>query len=449
MIARFAVSILAVIFLGLSVDAADLRDQLAAAEKAGDTHAQIELTRRILDEEADPALREQLTNLWLSVDDADMAEQVVTQWPEAPPRVQARVKAEVLYRRDKKPAEAIALLEEYLAKNPDDMPIVRQLTGYLNATDPKAVIAFLNKTPGAEKAIDLLIIRAGAKRSVYDLAGAAGDFSKAEKLDPENTLVVSQRASYDRVRKSLEAIPAATEAIQKNPNDARPLLVRAYWYSHASAGKPALADAEAALALAPNSDAALLMSVLIGNSLGQVPANVAREKYELDTSRPMPPLASIEKLLRADVALMKNPRDAAALANRSAELIALQQYARGLREAEEALAVDPRNETAHTQKILGLIRSGRTDEAAGAVRAFQSTKPSKDKVAAAFSALTEVAFGAGQLENALDSINEAIALRPTAYYYKQRASILTRLDRSEEAEKDLARARQLESGGRR
>ena len=45
-----------------------LRDQFALAKKDEDTHAQIELIRRILDEEPDDVeLRERLAGLWLSV----------------------------------------------------------------------------------------------------------------------------------------------------------------------------------------------------------------------------------------------------------------------------------------------------------------------------------------------------------------------------------------------
>ena len=113
--------------LGLS-----LRDQLALAGKNEDTHAQIELIRRILDQEpGDGDLREQLADLWMSVEDYDMAEATLREWSDAPEAVRANVLAAVLFERDQKKDEAVAMLEEYLARNPDDLEIMRQLVGYL------------------------------------------------------------------------------------------------------------------------------------------------------------------------------------------------------------------------------------------------------------------------------------------------------------------------------
>ena len=110
--------------------AASLRDQLALAEKDEDTYAQIELIRRILDKEpGDGDLREQLSDLWLAVEDYDMAESVVREWTNAPASVRARVFATALFVRDQKKAEAVALLEGFLAGHPEDIEITRQAGG--------------------------------------------------------------------------------------------------------------------------------------------------------------------------------------------------------------------------------------------------------------------------------------------------------------------------------
>ena len=89
--------------------ALSLPDQLALAEKDEDTHAQIELIRRILDEKPDDdELREQLADLWLSVEDYDMAESTVREWTNAPESVRVSVLAAVLFVRDQKKDEAVA-----------------------------------------------------------------------------------------------------------------------------------------------------------------------------------------------------------------------------------------------------------------------------------------------------------------------------------------------------
>lgn len=433
-----------------TIQATDLRGQLKEAEEANDAHAQIELIRRILDQEPDTDLREQLAELWLEVGDYEMAEQVVTEWKTVPAPVRAHVLAEVLYRRDEKPEEAIAILESYLAGQPGDLKIMRQLTGYLNATGQnKKVVELLTKTPGANKETDLLVMRANAKRRLLDLDGALKDFAEAEQSDPESSAVTSDRTAFERLKISVENIQIATAAMKEHPTDLGPVISRAHWYLYAGVSAPALKDAEAAQAMAPDSVAALLLMAQAKGSLGQLSQREAREKYELDISKSPPPLEALGRLLKYDVALLQNPREAAALAGRSAELTDIQQYQRGLSDANAALEIDPNNETAHFEKIYALVKLGQRDEAGGALRVFIAAKPAKDKLAGALSALTEASFGASQFEQALDYINQAITLKPTAYYYKQRAAILARLDRGEEAQKDLAKAQQLEKGGRR
>ncbi len=110
-----------------------LRDQLALAEKDEDTYAQIELIRRILDNEpGDEALRAELAELWLSVADFDMAEKTVQGWKSAPEALRASVLATVLYVRDGKKAEAVGLLEGFVVKHPEDLETTRQLVRYLD-----------------------------------------------------------------------------------------------------------------------------------------------------------------------------------------------------------------------------------------------------------------------------------------------------------------------------
>ena len=84
-------------------------EQLALAEKDEDTHAQIEVIRRILDEKPDDdELRERLADLWLSVEDYDMAESTVRDWANPPESVRVPVLAAVLFVRDGKRDEAVA-----------------------------------------------------------------------------------------------------------------------------------------------------------------------------------------------------------------------------------------------------------------------------------------------------------------------------------------------------
>ena len=112
-----------------------LHDQLGLAEKDEDVYAQIELIRRILEKDPDDSeLLEQLVELWLSVEDYDMAE---TQCASGRmlQKIRASVLAAVLFARDQKRTEAVAMLESYLAGQPENLEITRQLAEYLHAMD--------------------------------------------------------------------------------------------------------------------------------------------------------------------------------------------------------------------------------------------------------------------------------------------------------------------------
>ena len=63
---HFATILLAGILSFSAARGTTLREQLALAEEANDTHARIEIIRRILDKEPDDALSGPLVNLWLA-----------------------------------------------------------------------------------------------------------------------------------------------------------------------------------------------------------------------------------------------------------------------------------------------------------------------------------------------------------------------------------------------
>lgn len=436
--------------LQCSAAAVPLRDQLALAKKDGDAHAQIELIRRILDgSPSDDSLKGELAKLWLAVGDYDMAERLIAGWQDVPPALKARVLAEVLDRRDGKRSEAIAILDRQLASQPEDLETVRQLVRYLNAAgEQERIITLLTKAPGADKDPGLLVARADAKRQALDFDGALQDFARAEHIDGENPAVTANRPAFARLATAVQNIRPATEAIAADSHDAGSLISRAHWYLYAGVPAPALQDARAALAIVPGSVAAVLVSSQAQAALGKLSFREARENLSVDLSKAVTP-AELGRVFLQDSALAKNPGDAAALAARSAGLAGLQQYLLALNDAKAALRITPDNGTAHVQKILCLVRLDRRDEAAGAVREFAASKPAKDQLAAALSILAEANFQASQFDWALAGITEAIALTPTPYYFKQRAAILTRLDRSDEARRDLAKADQMEKGSRR
>lgn len=433
--------------------AASLRDQLALAEKDEDTYAQIELIRRILDKEpGDGDLREQLSDLWLAVEDYDMAESVVREWTNAPASVRARVFATALFVRDQKKAEAVALLEGFLAGHPEDIEITRQVAGYLDGVgEDKKVVDLLSKAPGVDEDASLLVSRALARRKLQDFAGSLEDFSAANKVDPEDQSVVGNRSAFDRLRVALSGIDAASAILASDPNDLSARLSRAYWYfTTGFASVLAVEDAEAARQIGSQSVAALVLFAEAANQAGRLSVRDALDKFKADVSKPLPALEVIDRLRRYDDRLVKNPKDISALLARSRELGEnAQQYPLAMRDAEAVLEIDPGSAQARAAKISALVKLGRVEDAAAELRVLEAAKPPREVLAGSLGDLVDATFGASQLDAALDYADRAIKAKPEARYYKQRAAILQRLERFTDAQSDLSRAQHLEKGGSR
>jgi tetratricopeptide (TPR) repeat protein len=426
-----------------------LRDQLALAEKNEDTHAQIELIRRILDQEpSDSELREQLADLWLSVEDYEMAESAVREWRDAPEVVRVSVLAAVLFERDRKKDEAVALLEGYLAGTPDDLEVTRQLAGYLSDMgEEEGVVHLLSKAPGVQDDAHLLVSRALARRALQDFPGALKDFAAADKLNPEDEAVVNNRASFDRLRAALAEIDTASAILADRPDDAAARVSRAYWYlSTGFASDRALEDVEAARRVDPRSVAAQVLFAVAANQADRLSAREALETLEVDVAKPVPPRQVLDHIYRLDVQLSKNPENPSALLARSRGLSEAQQYRLAMRDAKATLAIDSDSGRARAQVISALVSLGRLDDAAAELRAMEAAKASREVLARALHEMAEGTARASQFDLALEYATRAIKAKPEARYFRQRAAILQRLDRYAEAQEDLSRAEQLEQG---
>ena len=424
-----------------------LRDQLALAEKDEDTYAQIELIRRILDKEpGDEALRAELAELWLSAEDFDMAEKTVQEWKSAPEALRASVLATVLYVRDGKKAEAVGLLEGFVAKHPEDLERTRQLVRYLDQMGAqKKIVDLLSKAPGVDNDAGLLVSRALARRKLRDFTGALGDFEAAEKADGENEAVSNNRPAFDRLRTALAGIEAANAVLAEKSADTAALVSRAYWYlATGFANEPAFEDAEAARGIDPKSVAALILFAEASNRTGRLSAGEARKNLAVDVSRSVPSLTVLDRLWRRDGQISQNPRDVAALLGRSQELSEAQQFRLALRDVEAVLAIDPKNSAARAAKVVAYARLGEFEQAAAELRELETMKPPRELLAQALSSVVDAALAASQLDLALDLADKMINAKPEAHYYKQRAAILQRLERYSDAQEDLARAQQLE-----
>jgi len=420
---------------------AGLSEQLVLAEKAGDIHAQIEILRRILDKEPlNSRLQEQVIRLWMQVEDHDMAEAALRGWKGAPERLRAEIGAEILFARDDRPDDAIALLEAYHSKNPTDLTATRQLARYLETTGRyRKLVTLLDAAPGVTDEADLLLVRARARRAEGDFEGALRDFGLAEKRDA--SVAQAERPVYERLQSLLPRLQSVGARLKENPEDVPALLTRAVLLSSLNAPAPLVAaDVEKAWRAAPESMAARILYARFTLS-----ADRAKKDLSVDVKAPLPPPETIESLLRLDGALAARPGDPTLLAARSFELNDKpRQHALALRDAEAALAADPANANALVEKIYALVKLGRTPEAAATLGILEKSHPKPARLAHACQYLAEGEMAELRFDAALEFANRGLKAAPTPGLYKTRATILNRLGRLAESQADLASAKKLE-----
>ena len=207
-----------------------LHDQLGLAEKDEDVYAQIELIRRILEKDPDDSeLLGQLVELWLSVEDYDMAESTVREWKDAPEEIRASVLAAVLFARDQKRTEAAAMLESYLAGQRENLEITRQLVEYLHAMDEEQrVLDLLCQSPAIQSDADLM---------VRSRRGKLLDFGERSKISRRRrNWIRTMKAPSRRALPSTGCKPppsdcGASATLAGKPDDTAARVSRAYWYS--------------------------------------------------------------------------------------------------------------------------------------------------------------------------------------------------------------------------
>lgn len=433
--------VLASVFSFQGATASTLLEQLALAEKAEDTHSQIEILRRILAREPlNGELQEHLIRLWLEVEDYDMAESTLAAWKGAPGSLKAEVGAEILFRRDEKADEAITLLEGYLRKDSDNLIITRQLAGFLAAQREQQKLAdLLAAAPGVADEADLLLARATARRAIGNFEGALADFALVEKLDAE--AANPERPTYDRLKAVMPRLQELAARLVKNPDDINALVTRAQLLSSIGAQSTLVrADAERAWKAAPYSAAARIIYARSALS----PAK-ARAELSVETNVAEPSPESLERLLKLDAMLAAHPEDAPFLAARSFELNDKPaQYALALLDADAALAADPANVAALVEKIYAQVKLNKLSDAAATLQVLENAKPKPERLAHACQYLAEGEMAAFRFEAALEFANRGLKAAPTASLYKTRATILNRLGRLAESSADLASAKKLE-----
>lgn len=427
-----------IVFIVHGVAATSLREQLEAATAHEDSYAQIDLIRRLLDEAPDDDLNQQLVSLWIRVGDYGMAERTLDDWKSAPAGFRAIAEADILLARDRNREKALAKLESYHFRDPADAEVTFRLVGVLSGqNDNQRIDEVLTTAPGVESDADLLLRRARARRSLAKFSQALKDFAAADQIDPE--VVANDRPAFERLREGLPEIDEVTGKLVQNPNDFELRVDRARLYRDGGAGGDQVAvDAKAALAIDPRSVAATLLDVAASQS-----QDTALKEYSVDLSKEAPSAQDLKRLATLDIRLAANPRDAGALADRSAVLNENGQFRLALRDAEAAVEIDRSQGPAHLERIYALTQMGSNILATEALAAMKRTKASRANLAQASGYLAVAELEANRYAAALEFASQSIDSAPSAERYRTRATILERMGQSAEAREDLQRAKAL------
>jgi hypothetical protein len=424
-------------------DVKTLREQLALATEDENTLSRIELLRRILDAEpGDTASHRELISLWLSIRDYDMAQAALDAWPDAPADVAALTRAEVLRRRDDDLAGAIRVLEEYLAKSPQDMTAREALIDcLLAAKDNTTLLAALDSALASSPSTLNLIRRADVKAALGDFKGALADAAAAQKAEPDADIVKNAIPRFERLQETLDALSALDEAIAADPKNVQALLDRAWWWRYGGVNERALADAEAAATVAPTSLAAQLARYRSLFLLDRVKAWEVRDETKLDVVKTLS-LPTSQAILAADLALAKNPDDIVQLAKRAYALNEAEQFLLAREDIDRALALDPKASDAALEGVYAL--AAQNGDPSVYLRKLEQAAPTPHQLALAYGYMADMYFRASNLALALDFANRSLEAEESERVLRVKAAALQRMDRGNEAVAILKRADALQ-----
>ncbi len=441
---RFLSLVAAAIFIpaaapAVESDAANFRAQLALASHDGDTLSRIELLRRIVaTDPSDVASHRLLIELWLTIQDYDLAQATLDAWPGAPADLAALTRAAVLRERDRDVTGALHLLRKYLSQSPKDVAAHEALVTTLLITgDATAQLAALDAYIAIQRDATNLMRRATAKMRLADYPGAIADAKAAAALDPQADIVKSNLPNFEKLEETLQILPPLDTALSNHPRDLTRLLQRAWWLRYGGIPARSLADAEAALALDSASVAATITREHARWLLSQVKPEDAKRDTLVDVTRPHT-LESLEAIAAADLALQKKPASAAALRQRARALNGAAQFLLAQRDAEAALAIDDRDADAALELLYAT--SLLEQDPAPAFRRIEKIHPPKAQLALANAYLADLYLRQSNLPLALEFADRSLALKETPSVLRVKAAALQRLGRSDEAHAATQRA---------
>lgn len=424
-----------------------LREQLKAANDAGDKPAVIELSQRIL------AITPNDSDAWkilaqteLETEDLDRLQQTLDAWKKAirhsPAAIEDFQGTLCFKRKDYQCAEQHWLA--YLATKPpaahaaEEYDSLAELCAAQERWEDHA--AYRGKAIAAKDSAARRVLRAIAFLRLRNWDAAYADMAKANQMDATDSQVKEWLPQFERLEEFLPRIKALDDQIAKSPNDGGGLLDRARLFT--LAGRPLLAldDAERAFKLEPASMRARIQTgeALLDTGRAEDAAKLQVGRLSRDHGH-VSELA-LRQLDMNDALLAQDPKNVEALVARAGVLDSLQQVTLALADAQAAIVADEKYADAHFAAAHVFDDLGEQKNALIHARIATELDPN-DSAKWSFRGILE--RQRADFEAAIQSQTRSLQIDESLLSLSEREQCERRIGKISEADADLRRIREL------
>ena len=432
-------------------DLSQLRGQLAAAEKADDKAAVIELGRRLVATvPKENGIWEKIARAQLDTKDFERCAQTLDAWEKVV-----------------KPAPAV--IEEFrgdlAANNKNYESAERHWLAFLTRKPSRADAAamydkladmcadqarwidhekYQGKAVAAEDSAARRVAHATALLRLHQWDAALAEMAKANKIKSTDAQVKEWLPQFERLEGFLVRIKTLDAQLGKSPDDVDLLLARARLFTLAERPLLALDDCERAMKLRPESMRALiqtgeaLLDVKRDNDAAklQVSSQLKRERDNHVSEQ------KLQELANEDAQIAQDPKQDAPLAARAKTLRELKQFVLALADAKAALVLDDKLAAAHFEAAHDLDELEQKKEALTHALAATDLDPN-DWAKWCFRGMLEKERA--DLPAAIESLTRSLKVQETLLALTEREHCERRIGEIDKADADLKRIQELDA----
>jgi tetratricopeptide (TPR) repeat protein len=437
-------------FACAAADISPLRSSLAAAEKAEDQPAIIELSRRLVDANShDSAAWEKLARALFAQKDYARCNATLDTWEKAskpPAAAIEELRGDVGFaQKDTKGAERHWLA--FIARKPAATDAAATLDSLadlcVDQSRWRENAEFRKRAVAAEVTAARRVALATALLRLRQWDAALKEMQRANALDAGDTQVTEWLPQFERLQKFLPRIKGLDAQVSKMPTNAALLLDRARLLTLAERPLLALDDCQQALKLQPNSLRARVQTAeaLQDSERGAEAAKLGVSHDLARTDGNHVSEKALRDLAAKDLLVAQNPGRPEPLAARSKALRDLRQFTLALADAQAALAIDANSAAGHFEAAHDLDGLGRTKEALVHIRRAVELNPN-DAVAWYYRGVIEA--HRADFAAAIESQTRSLAIHESAVALREREKCARRLGSVAQADADLRRVQELE-----